>query len=132
MLKDPASTYAPGRRGYAWLKLKKALTTLDCVVVGVAVGNETLLAQRHDWDTLRAAMQRLRAALPEVAIATSEPFYFYLNQEPPDFLAAQDFLLPSIHPLYESWFAQAGEEQRPAGAHAANYKRKSAFGQPLQ
>ena len=28
-----------GRRGYAWLKLKKALTTLDCVVVGVEVGH---------------------------------------------------------------------------------------------
>jgi DNA ligase-1 len=39
MLKDPDSTYAPGRRGYAWLKLKKALTTLDCVVVGVEVGH---------------------------------------------------------------------------------------------
>ena len=39
MLKDPASTYAPGRRGYAWLKLKKALTTLDCVVVGAEVGH---------------------------------------------------------------------------------------------
>ncbi|MFV2062731.1 MAG: ATP-dependent DNA ligase, partial [Chloroflexota bacterium] len=39
MLKDPESTYSPGRRGYAWLKLKKALTTLDCVVVGVEVGH---------------------------------------------------------------------------------------------
>jgi DNA ligase-1 len=39
MLKDPDSSYAPGRRGYAWLKLKKALTTLDCVVVGVEVGH---------------------------------------------------------------------------------------------
>jgi DNA ligase-1 len=39
MLKDPDSTYAPGRRGYAWLKLKKALTTLDCIVVGVEVGH---------------------------------------------------------------------------------------------
>jgi DNA ligase-1 len=39
MLKDPDSIYAPGRRGYAWLKLKKALTTLDCVVVGVEVGH---------------------------------------------------------------------------------------------
>ena len=39
MLKDPSSIYAPGRRGYAWLKLKKALTTLDCVVVGVEVGH---------------------------------------------------------------------------------------------
>ena len=39
MLKDPDSIYSPGRRGYAWLKLKKALTTLDCVVVGVEVGH---------------------------------------------------------------------------------------------
>lgn len=39
VLKDPESAYAPGRRGYAWLKLKKALTTLDCVVVGVEVGH---------------------------------------------------------------------------------------------
>ena len=81
------------------------------LVVGVAVGNETLLAQRHDWATLRAAIQRLRAALPEVAIATSEPFYFYLNQDPPDFLAVQDFLLPSVHPLYEPWFGQASDAQ---------------------
>lgn len=81
------------------------------LVVGVSVGNETLLAQRRDWATLRAAIQGLRALLPEVAIATSEPFYFYLNQEPADFVAVQDFLLPSIHPLYEPWFAQAGEAQ---------------------
>jgi DNA ligase 1 len=39
VVKDPDSAYAPGRRGYAWLKLKKALTTLDCVVVGVEVGH---------------------------------------------------------------------------------------------
>jgi DNA ligase-1 len=39
MVKDPDSGYLPGRRGYAWLKLKKALTTLDCVVVGVEVGH---------------------------------------------------------------------------------------------
>ncbi len=39
MLKDPESVYAPGRRGYAWLKLKKATTTLDCVVVGVETGH---------------------------------------------------------------------------------------------
>ncbi len=39
MLKDPDSIYSPGRRGYAWLKLKKALTTLDCVVIGVEVGH---------------------------------------------------------------------------------------------
>ncbi|MEX0625520.1 MAG: DNA ligase, partial [Chloroflexota bacterium] len=29
MVKDPASVYQPGRRGLGWLKLKKALATLD-------------------------------------------------------------------------------------------------------
>jgi DNA ligase 1 len=39
MVKDPDSRYSPGRRGYGWLKMKKALATLDCVVVGVEVGH---------------------------------------------------------------------------------------------
>jgi len=39
MVKDPVSVYSPGRRGYGWLKMKKALATIDCVVVGVEVGH---------------------------------------------------------------------------------------------
>ena len=39
MVKDPASPYSPGRRGLGWLKMKKALATLDCVVVGVESGH---------------------------------------------------------------------------------------------
>ncbi|HEV2006792.1 MAG TPA: ATP-dependent DNA ligase [Candidatus Limnocylindrales bacterium] len=39
MVKDPKSFYSPGRRGYGWLKMKKALATIDCVVVGVEVGH---------------------------------------------------------------------------------------------
>ena len=39
MVKDPESGYSPGRRGYGWLKLKRPLATLDCVVVGVEVGH---------------------------------------------------------------------------------------------
>ncbi len=39
MVKDPDSPYTPGRRGLGWLKMKKALATLDCVVVGVEVGH---------------------------------------------------------------------------------------------
>ncbi|MBI4662398.1 MAG: ATP-dependent DNA ligase [Verrucomicrobia bacterium] len=38
VIKDPASAYSPGRRGLAWLKLKKAYGTLDCVVVGAEYG----------------------------------------------------------------------------------------------
>ena len=39
MAKDPQSLYLPGRRGQAWLKLKKAYATLDVVVVGVEWGH---------------------------------------------------------------------------------------------
>jgi DNA ligase-1 len=39
MVKDPHSAYSPGRRGLGWLKMKKALATIDCVVVGVEVGH---------------------------------------------------------------------------------------------
>ncbi|MFI5259911.1 MAG: ATP-dependent DNA ligase, partial [Candidatus Limnocylindrales bacterium] len=39
MVKDPQSGYTPGRRGLGWLKMKRALATLDCVVVGVEVGH---------------------------------------------------------------------------------------------
>ncbi len=39
MIKDPASAYQPGRRGLGWLKMKKALATLDCVVIGVEWGH---------------------------------------------------------------------------------------------
>ena len=39
MVKDPTSGYSPGRRGLGWLKMKKALATIDCVVVGVEGGH---------------------------------------------------------------------------------------------
>lgn len=39
MLKNPASPYRPGRRGRDWLKLKRALATLDVVVTAVEVGS---------------------------------------------------------------------------------------------
>ena len=39
MIKDPRSSYKPGRRGREWLKLKRALATLDVVVTSVEVGH---------------------------------------------------------------------------------------------
>jgi DNA ligase 1 len=49
MVKDPDSTYQPGRRGLGWLKLKKALATLDCVVVGVEWGHGKRKAVLSDY-----------------------------------------------------------------------------------
>ena len=39
MVKDPISPYTPGRRGLAWLKLKRPLATLDVVVTAVEWGH---------------------------------------------------------------------------------------------
>ncbi|MBO0701692.1 MAG: ATP-dependent DNA ligase, partial [Candidatus Dormibacteraeota bacterium] len=39
MVKNPESLYQPGRRGMAWLKVKRPLATLDCVVTEVEWGH---------------------------------------------------------------------------------------------
>ncbi|MEY2485777.1 MAG: ligase 1 [Verrucomicrobiota bacterium] len=39
MIKDPESSYSPGRRGMYWFKLKKELATLDVVVVAAELGH---------------------------------------------------------------------------------------------
>ncbi len=39
MLKAAGSTYQPGRRGIAWVKLKRELATLDVVVTGAEFGH---------------------------------------------------------------------------------------------
>jgi DNA ligase-1 len=39
LIKDSASPYQPGRRGLAWIKLKKRLATLDVVVTAVEYGH---------------------------------------------------------------------------------------------
>jgi DNA ligase-1 len=44
MVKDPGSSYTPGRRGREWLKIKRALATLDVVVTAVERGN----GRRHN------------------------------------------------------------------------------------
>jgi DNA ligase 1 len=39
MIKSPGSLYKPGRRGREWLKLKRAIATLDVAVTAVEVGH---------------------------------------------------------------------------------------------
>jgi DNA ligase-1 len=49
MIKSLASAYQPGRRGLAWLKLKRELATLDVVVTGVEYGNGRRAAVLSDY-----------------------------------------------------------------------------------
>jgi DNA ligase-1 len=60
MIKDPESVYTPGRRGKAWLKLKRELATLDVVVTAVEYGHGKRIGVLSDytfavWDGNRLA-----------------------------------------------------------------------------
>lgn len=49
MIKDPESAYTPGRRGKSWLKLKRALATLDVVVTAVEYGHGKRIGVLSDY-----------------------------------------------------------------------------------
>ncbi|HYC89277.1 MAG TPA: ATP-dependent DNA ligase [Thermoanaerobaculia bacterium] len=55
VVKDPNSIYTPGRRGKSWLKYKKALATLDCVVTYAQWGNGK---RRHVLSDLTFAVSK--------------------------------------------------------------------------
>ena len=78
MVKDPTSMYSPGRRGYGWLKMKKALATIDCVVVGVEVGHgkrhgvlsDYTCAVRDEASDQLVTIGKAYSGLTDVEIAT--------------------------------------------------------------
>jgi DNA ligase 1 len=49
MIKDPESSYTPGRRGKSWLKLKRELATLDVVVTAVEHGHGKRIGVLSDY-----------------------------------------------------------------------------------
>ena len=49
MIKDLDSFYTPGRRGKSWLKMKRELATLDCVVTAVEYGHGKRIEVLSDY-----------------------------------------------------------------------------------
>jgi DNA ligase-1 len=49
MIKDLASIYSPGKRGKAWLKMKRELATLDVVVTAVEYGHGKRIGVLSDY-----------------------------------------------------------------------------------
>ena len=49
MIKDPESSYTPGRRGKTWLKLKRELATLDVVVTAAEYGHGKRIGVLSDY-----------------------------------------------------------------------------------
>lgn len=77
----------------------------------IAVGNEGLFWKRYNKTELTQAMKIIRTALPNIALTTTEPFSSYLGVPATIDCANQDFLLPTIHPVFEKWFTPSGITQ---------------------
>jgi DNA ligase-1 len=73
VLKSTTASYAPGRRGSAWLKLTNPIDSVDCVVVGVEYGvgrrrtllSELTFAVRDDLSGRLTTLGRASAQLGE-------------------------------------------------------------------
>jgi DNA ligase-1 len=82
MIKDFASTYAPGRRGKSWLKLKRELATLDVVVTSVEFGNGKRASVLSDYTFAVRDGEQLKnvgkaySGLTDVEIADLTKWFF--------------------------------------------------------
>ncbi|HJW95942.1 MAG TPA: ATP-dependent DNA ligase [Thermoanaerobaculia bacterium] len=81
VIKDPNSIYTPGRRGKSWLKYKKALATLDCVVTAAEYGHgkrrgvlsDVTFAVRREGELVNIG--KAYTGLTDVEIATLTEFF---------------------------------------------------------
>ncbi|MGC2621373.1 MAG: ATP-dependent DNA ligase [Acidobacteriaceae bacterium] len=68
MIKSLASPYQPGRRGLAWLKLKRELATLDVVVTAVEFGNGRRARVLSDYTFAIRDTDAIDSADPEAPV----------------------------------------------------------------
>lgn len=81
------------------------------LVRAIAIGNEGLFWKRYNTTELAQATKIIRTALPNIALTTTEPFSSYLGVPATLDCGNQDFLLPTIHPVFENWFTPSGITQ---------------------
>jgi exo-beta-1,3-glucanase (GH17 family) len=78
------------------------------LVAGLSLGNEIIFGKRGTWNSLRTQLEAVRAQAPGLPLAIAEPFAEYTDfPEAKPVLAATDFMLANIHPVFEPWFKSA-------------------------
>jgi exo-beta-1,3-glucanase (GH17 family) len=80
------------------------------LVVGLSLGNESVFGQRRSFAQLAARVAQIRRRAPGLVLSTSEPFHLFLEPAAAPLLAQLDLLLPNVHPVFESWFRDAPDE----------------------
>ena len=81
------------------------------LVRAIVVGNEGLFWKRYTWRDVQETIKHIRRDVPQVMLTTSEPMVSYLGAPARLGCEHQDFLLPNIHPIFESWFNPASLSQ---------------------
>lgn len=90
IVKDPSSAYSPGRRGKAWVKLKRALATLDVVVTGAERGHGrrngvlsdyTFAVRASETDPTLLNVGKAYNGLTDVEIATLTTRFLSITSE---------------------------------------------------
>ncbi|MBI5040921.1 MAG: hypothetical protein HZB57_06915 [Gammaproteobacteria bacterium] len=80
-------------------------------VVALILGNEGLFWKRYQARDIKAAADYVRTQLPQLPLASSEPFSVYLDSPDARVLLELDLLLPNVHPRFEPWFRPDNLEQ---------------------
>ncbi len=129
MIKDPASFYKPGRRGREWLKLKKALATLDVVVTTVELGHGkrhkvlsdyTFAVRRSETDGELLNIGKAYSGLTDVEIAEmTEWFRAHTIQE----FAHGRVRVVEPRMVIEVTFDRVQPSQRHKGGYALRFPR---------
>jgi len=95
---DPADRTEVGNAIDAWRRNPER-------VAGLSLGNEIVFGKRGTWDSLHAQLEAVRADAPGLPLAIAEPFAEYTDfPGARPVLAATDFMLANIHPVFEPWF----------------------------
>ncbi len=80
------------------------------LVVGLSLGNELVFFHRHSAAEMEKLFDTVRGEIPQVALATTEPFHVFYPADTAPLLKRMDLLLPNVHPIFEPWFRTASDE----------------------
>ncbi|HYM41352.1 MAG TPA: hypothetical protein VET46_01170 [Steroidobacteraceae bacterium] len=79
------------------------------LVVGLSLGNESILAHRAEFASLAATVAAVRERAPQLPLSTTEPFHVFEDPAARGLLGRMDFLLANVHPVFQPWFHGASD-----------------------
>jgi len=130
ILKDPASIYAPGRRGGMWFKLKTHLPTLDCVVTAAETGHGKRRNSLSDytfavWDDLSGGADAALVNVGKAYIGVTDEEIARLTELFTEITTVNHGRVREVKPqlVLEIAFDQIQRSERHASGYALRFPR---------